>query len=47
MIAVVVRVPGGSSEPGTYPIKFVARSTTSDGTPQREVLEKSSFIFPK
>ena len=47
MIAVVVRAPGGASEPGTYPIKFVARSTTADGNTQNEVVEKSSFIFPR
>ena len=47
MVAVVVRVPGGTSAPGSYPIKFVARSLSSDGSAQPEVLEKSSFIYPR
>ena len=47
MVAVVVRVPGGTQAPGSYPIKFVARSLAPDGSTQTEVLEKSSFIYPR
>jgi cytochrome c oxidase accessory protein FixG len=47
LLPVVVQAPYDAAQAGAYPIEFVTHADAVDGSRQTEVIEASSFIYPR